>query len=56
MPDPAKSVGDIDDVLSSIRRLVAEQPARIGSARIAGTPGRRNRTTTAVWCSHPPFA
>jgi hypothetical protein len=26
MPDPAKSVGDIDDVLSSIRRLVAEQP------------------------------
>ncbi len=27
MPDPAKSVGDIDDVLSSIRRLVAEQPA-----------------------------
>jgi hypothetical protein len=29
MPDPAKSVGDIDDVLSSIRRLVAEQPARM---------------------------
>jgi hypothetical protein len=27
MPDPAKSVGDIDDVLSSIRRLVAEQPS-----------------------------
>jgi hypothetical protein len=27
MPDPAKSVADIDDVLSSIRRLVAEQPA-----------------------------
>lgn len=28
MPDPAKSVADIDDVLSSIRRLVAEQPGR----------------------------
>jgi hypothetical protein len=27
MPDPAKSIGDIDDVLSSIRRLVAEQPS-----------------------------
>jgi hypothetical protein len=26
MSDPAKSAGDIDDVLSSIRRLVAEQP------------------------------
>jgi hypothetical protein len=38
MPDPAKSVGDIDDVLSSIRRLVAEQPvpARADTARATG--------------------
>jgi hypothetical protein len=28
MPDPAKSLADIDDVLSSIRRLVADQPDR----------------------------
>jgi hypothetical protein len=41
MPDPAKSVGDIDDVLSSIRRLVAEQPSanRVGAHRgDAGSP------------------
>jgi hypothetical protein len=36
MPDPAKSVGDIDDVLSSIRRLVAEQP---GPARTDANRG-----------------
>jgi hypothetical protein len=38
MPDPAKSVGDIDDVLASIRRLVAEQPvpARADTARATG--------------------
>jgi hypothetical protein len=36
MPDPAKSVGDIDDVLSSIRRLVAEQP---GAARADANRG-----------------
>jgi hypothetical protein len=29
MPDPAKSMADIDDVLSSIRRLVAETPAGV---------------------------
>jgi hypothetical protein len=28
MPDPAKSLADIDDVLSSIRRLVSDQPDR----------------------------
>ncbi len=32
MSDPAKSASDIDDVLSSIRRLVAEQPAGKGRA------------------------
>ncbi|MFW5641573.1 MAG: hypothetical protein ACOCY0_02290 [Roseicyclus sp.] len=51
MPDPAKSIADIDDVLSSIRRLVAEQPGRdlsggigpltlsVDSADPAGTGG-----------------
>ncbi|MDG4648528.1 hypothetical protein P6F26_08725 [Roseibacterium sp. SDUM158017] len=36
MSDPAKSVGDIDDVLSSIRRLVSEQPS--GQPRAARPP------------------
>lgn len=36
MSDPAKSASDIDDVLSSIRRLVAEKPA--GHNRAEGRP------------------
>ena len=43
MPDPAKSVGDIDDVLSSIRRLVAEQP---GPARAEAKSRLRRRVAT----------
>ncbi|MFW5881969.1 MAG: hypothetical protein ACOCTP_05575, partial [Roseicyclus sp.] len=33
MSDPAKYAGDIDDVLSSIRRLVAEQPGSVPQMR-----------------------
>lgn len=48
MPDPAKSVGDIDDVLSSIRRLVAEQPSSKSdqsgdAAENAGQPAAEER-------------
>jgi hypothetical protein len=39
MPDPAKSVGDIDDVLSSIRRLVAEQPGPKWQGKDGGPDG-----------------
>lgn len=41
MSDPAKSTGDIDDVLSSIRRLVAEQPAsrKPAGGRVSGADG-----------------